>query len=113
MPDNVLVVTPGREPREIPRRELSAAVAAGAHLDSQEDIAKAEREAKYGGLGGLAAATAAGAARGTTFGLSDAAAAALGGEAARTYLRGVEEEHPIASTVSEFAGAIAPILATA
>jgi len=62
------------------------------------------------GVGNLAKAAAAGAARGLTLGASDAALTAIGGDSTRRALKGLREANPITSGVSEVAGAVAPVL---
>lgn len=90
----------------------------GGQLASDEEAHKAQLEQKYGGIGGTLASTGEGAARGLTVGLSDplavgAARMFAGDKAAetvRTHLAESKEAHPIASTVGEIGGALAPTL---
>ncbi|MEK0431496.1 MAG: hypothetical protein RL139_1300, partial [Gemmatimonadota bacterium] len=63
---------------EIDPSELAEAEREGYRVASSADL-EAARQARYGGLGGAAAATGLGALRGATVGLSDAAITALGG----------------------------------
>jgi hypothetical protein len=71
----------------------------------------AEVTERQKGLGNTLQAGAEGAARGLSFGLSDAAARALDDDYANS-MRERQEAHPIAATVGEVAGAAAPILAS-
>lgn len=78
---------------------------------SPAQVEAAHAQKQYGeGLGNVAKATAAGAARGLTLGASDAVIAGVGGEGARKALHGLREANPIASTVGEVGGALAPLL---
>jgi len=93
---------------------------AGGRLAAPEEIHKAEAEAKYGGIGGMAAAGGESFARGLTLGLSDPLAigaagisgGAHGEEEMRAHLAGTKEANPITSGVGEVAGVIAPSLVT-
>lgn len=79
---------------------------------SNADLARQRADEQFGGVGGAALAAAAGAGRGLTFGLSDQALVALGGEQTRATLRGLQEVNPNASLGGEVLGALAPALAT-
>lgn len=84
---------------------------AGYRVLNQAELAAEQNRIKYGeGLGNVAKATAAGAARGLTLGASDAVAGAIGGDETRQALQGLREANPIASVGSEVAGAVAPLL---
>lgn len=73
-------------------------------------VEHAYNQKQYGeGLGNVAKAGAAGAARGLTLGASDALLAGIGGDDTRRALQGLREANPVTSTVSEVAGAIAPV----
>lgn len=63
---------------------------------------------KYGGLSGMAQAASLGAVRGASVGLSDPALVAAG--APREAIKGLQEQNPITSTVSEIAGTVLPAL---
>lgn len=78
---------------------------------SQAELAAEQNRKQYGeGLGNVAKATAAGAARGLTLGASDAVATAIGGEDTRKALEGLRQANPIASVSGEVAGAVAPLV---
>lgn len=75
------------------------------------ELEAAHAQKQYGeGLGNVAKATAAGAARGLTLGASDAVLAGVGGEDTRKALKGLREANPVASTVGEVGGALAPLV---
>lgn len=87
------------------------AASPGYQLLSQSELQQAANQKKYGeGVGNVAKAGVAGAARGLTLGASDAVATALGGEETRTALEGLRSANPIASGVGEVAGAVAPLV---
>lgn len=93
----------------VPGSEVQDRLAAGYQL--QDPLATRERrqefqdEARYGDS--PLAAGALGAARGVTFGLSDVVADAVGAERAVDQFR---ERNPLASTIGEIGGAVAPAL---
>lgn len=74
------------------------------------EIAHAERQEKYGGIGQQAIAGAEGAARGLTLGASDVALTGALGEEYRQGAEARQEIHPRTALASELAGAIAPSL---
>lgn len=92
---------------------------AGAYLSSveglmtgaatQQALRQQQLQDEFGGLGGQAKALAAGAARGLSFGLSDAALVESGLVERRT-MAGLQEANPIASTGGELGGMLAPLL---
>ena len=86
-------------------QDLAQAIDAGAEQVTPEELRKVDLEEKYGGVGGGLAATGLAAARGRTFGLSDVAGSALG---YREAIKGYEEANPIASTIGEVLGVLAP-----
>ncbi len=96
--------------------------AAGKLLDSIEgSVATArstgdfldQQDAKdFNTVGGVVGAAAAGAARGVTLGLSDAAMVGLGGEGMRKQLQKAQKHAPVASAGGEVAGMLAPALFT-
>lgn len=98
---------------------LQNAVEHGAEIVHPDVLERATLEKRYGEHGTLGA-TVAGAARGLTLGLSDPiaveAADAVGGEAAKAAVQDrlsyYRREHPVASTVGEVGGMIAPALLT-
>jgi hypothetical protein len=92
--------------------EAAARQAAGFIPLTPEDAAKIALQKQFGGVGGEAAAAAAGVGRGLTFGASDAALTGSGLVAPET-LKGLKEANPIASTAGLVAGAALPVLATA
>lgn len=96
----------------IDAKDIEAAQQEGARIATPEEYSAAKLQAEYGGVGGVTAATAAGAARGLTLGLSDAAIAGIGGEGARETLEGLKEANPYASIGGEVAGALAPAFFT-
>jgi hypothetical protein len=74
-------------------------------------VEQAHAQKQYGeGVGNVAKATGLAALRGATLGGSDAVIAGLGGEGARKALKGYREANPVASTVGEVGGAVAPLL---
>ena len=76
-------------------------------------VEQAHAQKQYGeGLGNVAKATGLGALRGATLGASDALIAGIGGEGTRKALKGLREANPIASTVGEVGGTLAPLLAS-
>jgi len=105
----VAVRNPAGEMGSIPAEQFEDAVKQGFTLSNEQELRSAELEAKHGGIGGIARAGAEGAARGLTFGLSDVAARELSPELANEMAER-KEAHPIASTVGEVGGAIAPTL---
>lgn len=78
----------------------------GGQVVSTEELAKREEAKSYEKPSKMAAATAAGAARGLTFGLSDVLGAAIGQQ---EELRKLKEYQPGLSTVGEVGGAIAGV----
>lgn len=68
-----------------------------------------QMQEKYGGVLGGAAAATAGLLRSTTFGASDFAISALGGQKAREYLNDVKLYNPTISTVAEYAPLLVPV----
>jgi hypothetical protein len=110
----VTLIDPGGIAREVPETAVPAALERGWRVQSAADVqaaagAEAQR-ADYGGVTGAIAATAAGAARGVTLGLSDVALRALGGEDAAADLRGLRAQNPGLSAGSEILGAVAPVV---
>ncbi|HKY41385.1 MAG TPA: hypothetical protein VJN18_35875 [Polyangiaceae bacterium] len=85
----------------------------GYQVLTQAELAQAQAQKQYGeGVGNVAKATAAGAARGLTLGASDAVLTGIGGDDTRRALKGLREANPIASTAGEVAGVVAPTLLT-
>jgi len=116
----VHMVTPGGQVRQVDPTQAQQVVQAGGRFAKDEEVHAAQLEAKYGGLGGAAAAGAEGLARGVSFGISDPLAVEgtrlFGGDEAaekvRTHLREEKEAHPWLATGAELTGAIAPTLFT-
>lgn len=82
----------------------------GVRVSGDAETASFEREKEYGGIGGMAAAAGLGALSTTTFGLSDQAIAAAGGQ---SYLQGVYGTNPLSTTVGKIGGALVPFLGAA
>jgi hypothetical protein len=95
----------------VPADQIQDALHDGYTLSNDQELHQAQLQKKHGGLGGIAAAGAEGAARGLSFGLSDAAARAIDDDYANQ-MKERQEVHPIAATVGEVGGALAPILAS-
>ncbi len=77
-------------------------------VDSAEAAAERRNRREFGDR--PVSAGLAGAARGATLGLSDVLVDAIGGDAASSYLRRLEEANPEASIVGDVAGSVAPVL---
>ena len=90
----------------VPEEKVQEAYAAGYRRETPEESTARAKETVYGGAGGVAKATLAGAARGLTMGLSDVALRATGAASPET-LEGLKEENPIASGVGEFGAGVA------
>lgn len=83
----------------------------GYRVLSQPELEQEQTRRQYGeGLGNVAKAGVAGAARGLTLGASDAVLSELGGDDTRRALQGLRQANPLTSTVSEVAGAVAPVV---
>lgn len=95
----------------VPADELGQALESGAEQVTPDVLKRAELEAKYGDLKGEALAAGAGAARGLTFGLSDAALTSID-PSLRDPLNALREVNPTASLGGEIVGAVAPTLFT-
>lgn len=101
-------------------KDLPSAIKSGAEIVTDSELRERELQEKYGGVGGVLASTGAGAVRGMTAGLFDPAAVgiagALGGkearESTRQTLADLKEANPIASTLGEVGGAVAPMFLT-
>jgi hypothetical protein len=101
-------------PIHVSEANLASAINAGATIETEEeglDRAAAQgqaelQEAQHGGIGGAIGSVAAGGLRGLSFGASDVAQVALGGDAAQEQLNAYKELHPTLSTVSEIGGAL-------
>lgn len=78
-----------------------------------DEVQGIQEHKEYGkGVGNMAKAFGAGAARTLTFGGSDVAARALGGSETAHSLKALREQNPISSGAGEIAGAVAPLLLT-
>ena len=84
----------------------------GTNAASSGELMDQEDRKAFDTVGGVVGATAAGAARGVTLGLSDAAMAGLGGEGMRKQLQKAQKFAPVASGAGEVAGMLAPALFT-
>jgi hypothetical protein len=93
----------------VPQEQAQDALDSGFSQPTQQDLAAAANEAKYGGAAGEAKAALAGAGRGATFGLSDQALTKTGLVSPET-LKGLKEANPGASTAGELAGVGASLL---
>lgn len=99
------VITPGGEVRNIDSDKVQVALDAGWRLETPEDVTRATEAEKYGGVAGTAAAAAAGAARGLTFGGSDWLAQQAG---LAEPLAKLKEFHPYASLAGEIGSFVLP-----
>lgn len=114
MPDNptINLIDVDGVARAIPADEAQYYLDRGWRADTAADVANrtvdAANQEMYGGASGAIRAGLAGALRGGTFGLSDVAARALGGEDATRDLRGLREQNAAASTIGEIGGALLP-----
>src|SRR5688572_18725234 len=86
------------------------ALPAGWRTQSADEVVAQQRASEFGTVGQTALTAAEGAARGLTFGLSDPALAALGGEGYREAALARQEVNPMAALGGEVAGAVAPVL---
>lgn len=78
-----------------------------------DEVSAVQEHKEYGkGVGNMAKAAAAGAARTLTLGGSDVAARAIGGSETAHALQALREQNPISSAGGEIAGAVAPLLLT-
>lgn len=84
----------------------------GTNATSSGALMEQEERKAAGTVGGVVGATAAGAARGVTLGLSDAALVGLGGEGMRKELQKAQKYNPTASALGEGAGMLAPAFFT-
>jgi hypothetical protein len=87
--------------------QSSASITGG--LGTADAYRQQEEARQYDTIGSTGAAALAGAGRGLTFGLSDAAIAGIGGDSARAELQALQRHHEIASGVGELAGMAAPL----
>jgi hypothetical protein len=102
----ITVIDADGNPAEINEENFGVAQQRGARLPTPEEQQEFADKKQYGeGLGNELKAGLAGAARGATFGLSDVIGADLG---KREALLKLQEQNPVASTVGEIAGAVAP-----
>lgn len=114
MAEPVAVVGPDGTPLLVDAQQAGEVARAGGHVMSKAEEAKTRREVdlkqRLDGAEGVLGPLAAGAARGLTFGLSDAALVGLGGEGARQRLLDYQGYNPIESTGGELMGAAAGAL---
>lgn len=110
IPQVMMVDTAGRL-RSAAATDVDALVQAGYRPASAEEQAQSAQasanEERFGGLTGVGLATAAGAARGLTAGLSDYALQGFGVEPET--LQGLKEAQPAASTIGELGSALATL----
>ena len=103
-------IPPGGESAvEIDGNEAHTAIKAGYTLETLADQHARRTQAQYGGIENLPEAFGMGAARGATFGASDVAANLSGGAERQA---GIQEANPVASTLGELTGIIAPAVLT-
>ncbi len=103
MAERVNVVNPFGRVVSIDASKLDAALADNYRMPTAEEVTQARAERDYGGVAGMAGATAAGVARGAPLVSSDLAIEAAGGGEA---LRGMQAANPNLSTGAEFAGSM-------
>lgn len=89
---------------------LSSVEGSVAKTQHRDDFLDQQDAKSFDTVGGVVGAGAAGAARGATLGLSDAAMVAIGGEGMRKQLQKAQKHAPVASAVGEGAGMLAPAL---
>ncbi|MES2359974.1 MAG: hypothetical protein V4529_16665 [Gemmatimonadota bacterium] len=106
----VPVISPKGDVGTVPAEQAADALSSGYSLTSEHDVRQTELAGKHQGLGEVAKTALEGAASGATFGLSDLAAAKLGGDETRQAMAERKELYPTLRTGSEIAGAIAPVL---
>ena len=94
----------------IPTDQLDSALKGGYELVSDKDAHDQRIQEKYGGIGGRAAAFGINAGDAITLGAGKGIAAAIGGDDAKEYMRGVEEANPLSATAGTVAGVVAPML---
>jgi len=106
----VNVVDENGEAASVDSSEVYNALQSGYRMEQPQETEQRRAQEKYGGVGGQAAALAAGALRGASFGISDQLYVGAGGEPET--LRGLEEANPASSIVGEATGIIAPAIFT-
>ncbi len=111
-PTGVPMVSPDGTVGTVPADQAGAAQAQGFTPMSGEEYQQEQLKGQYGGLGGMARAGLEGGARGLTFGLSDLAAAKLGGESVRKGMAARKELFPLTAGAGEVAGMVLPVLAS-
>jgi hypothetical protein len=110
---------------DVPADQADAVAAGGGAVLTSADVAKADAQREFGGVGGAAQAAGFGLLRGASLGLSDpiitnlADVAGVGPEGgaglaqyAREQLAGFRDVNPVASTVGELAGFVTPGMGT-
>jgi len=109
MSEKLVFISPSGSKYKIPAKNKKKALEAGFVLESEEDAKARIQQEKYGSdFGSEARAFGEGAARGLTFGLSDAAIKALGGDVEGLEAR--QRLNPVASTVGNIAGSVGGLL---
>lgn len=106
--EGVTLINDAGESKVVPKSQQELYSDAGFVPDTPEARQAIEDRQKYGGTGGEIGASAAGLARGLTFGLSDYALA-RSGLVERETLQKLKEQNPEASTVSELASVAVPL----
>lgn len=98
---------------EVVTVDAADATRPGYQVLSQAELERAQLQREYGeGVGNVALAGTAGAARGLTLGASDAVLSGIGGDDTRRALKGLREANPVTSAAGEIVGAVAPVLLT-
>lgn len=111
-PKFVYVRTEDGEIKRGPASQLQAALDSGAEQVSEEDAAQHALQQKYGGFGQQARTAVEAGLSGATLGLSDAAAAGLGGDDLAHDMANRRKANPITNVVGQVGGALAPIIAS-
>lgn len=103
------LVSPGGDLQIVPEDQLHEAVEGGYRVPDSQQLNEFANRAKYGGDANTAKAFGAGALRGASFGLSDAALPRYGAAKSET-LEALKTYHPVASTTGEVAGVVGSAL---
>lgn len=106
----VPVFSPDGQLGSVPGEKIHEAQAAGYTLATADDVAKADRAEKYGGVGGGLAAAGLEGLYTATLGASDVVGSAVGGQAFKEARKGYREENPNASLAGGVILGLAPAL---